>query len=94
MADLRRKGAVAVWPGVETQVAVPTEIAVHFPDLVAEVPHAFERTVQGRLPLYRVGWGVLRPGSEAPSPPPAPGNEATPPPDATPAPEAKPEAKQ
>jgi hypothetical protein len=81
MADLRRKGAVVVWPGVETQVSVPTDIAVHFPDLVAEVPHAFERTVQGRLPLYRVGWGVLRPGSEPPAP------------EAKPTPEEKPQEK-
>jgi dolichyl-phosphate-mannose-protein mannosyltransferase len=94
MADLRRKGAVVVWPGVETQVAVPTEIAVHFADLVAEVPHAFERTVQGRLPLIRIGWGVLRPGSEVPTAPPKPDTEAAPPPEATPSPGAKPEAKQ
>ena len=78
--DIRRKGAVVLWPGVETQVAVPTEIVVHFPDLVPEVPHAFERTVQGRLPLIRIGWGVLRPASDAPSP------------EAKPTPEAKPEA--
>src|SRR5262249_43713505 len=81
IADLRRKGAVVLWPGAETQVWVPTDIAVHFPDLVAEVPHAFDRTVQGRLPLYRVGWGVLRPGSEPPAP------------EAKPTPEEKPEAK-
>ena len=66
--DIRRKGAVVLWPGVETQVAVPPEIVVHFPDLVPEVPHAFERTVQGRLPLIRIGWGVLRPMSDAPNP--------------------------
>ena len=34
-----------------------------FPDLVPEVPRAFERAVQGRLPLLRIGWGVIRPGS-------------------------------
>jgi hypothetical protein len=78
--DIRRKGAVVLWPGIETQVAVPTEIVVHFPDLVPEVPHAFERTVQGRLPLIRIGWGVLRPASDTPSP------------EAKPTPETKPEA--
>jgi hypothetical protein len=88
MADIRRKGAVVVWPGVETQVSVPTDIAVHFPDLVAEVPHAFERTVQGRLPLYRVSWGILRPGSEAPAAKPAPEEK----PDEKPSAEAKPAA--
>jgi hypothetical protein len=90
MADIRRKGAVVVWPGVENQVSVPTEIETHFPALVAEVPHAFERTVQGRLPLFRVGWGVARPGSEAPVPEPVPGLEAKPDAEAKPTPEARP----
>jgi hypothetical protein len=97
-ADIRRKGAVVLWPGVETQVAVPTEIAVHFPDLVAEVPHAFERAIQGRLPLIRIGWGMLRPGSEAPSPakPDGEAQPSPPTPDAKPTLEVKPapEAKQ
>jgi hypothetical protein len=84
--DIHSKGAVVLWPGIETQVAVPTEIVAHFPDLVPEVPHAFERTVQGRLPLIRIGWGVLRPLSDAPNP------EAKPAPETTP--ETKPEAKQ
>jgi hypothetical protein len=96
MADIRRKGAVVVWPGVENQVSVPTEIGTHFPDLVAEVPHAFERTVQGRLPLFRVGWGVARPLSDAPLPEPVPSPEAKPDAEAKPTPEATPtpEAKQ
>ena len=75
---------------------------VHFPDLVPEVPHAFERTVQGRLPLIRIGWGVLRPASDAPRPEAKPTPEAKPEanPEATPEtkpetkPEANPEAKQ
>ena len=45
--------------------APPPDIKAYFPDLVAEVPRAFERPVQGRLPLLRVGWGVIRPGSVA-----------------------------
>jgi hypothetical protein len=32
------------------------------------VPRAFERSVQGQLPLMRIGWGVIRPqGQAAPS---------------------------
>jgi len=27
------------------------------------VPQTFERRVQGRLPLLRVGWGMIRPAS-------------------------------
>ena len=30
-------------------------------DLVPEVPRAFERPLQGRLPLYRIGWALIRP---------------------------------
>jgi hypothetical protein len=86
MNDIRRKGAVVLWPGIETQVAVPTDIVAHFPDLVPEVPHAFERKVQGRLPLIRIGWGVLRPLTDAPNP------EAKPIPETES--ETKPEAKQ
>ena len=29
---------------------------------------AFERAVQGRLPLIRIGWAVLRPQGQAPAP--------------------------
>jgi hypothetical protein len=28
---------------------------------VPEVPRAFERPVQGQLPLLRIGWAVIRP---------------------------------
>jgi hypothetical protein len=32
------------------------------------VPRAFERSVQGQLPLLRIGWAVIRPqGQAAPS---------------------------
>jgi hypothetical protein len=29
--------------------------------MVPELPRSFARTVQGRLPLIRLGWSVLRP---------------------------------
>ncbi len=62
--EIRKKGAVVVWPASDTDPAVPPGIKAHFPDLVAEVPHSFQRTVQGRLPPLRIGWGVIRPASE------------------------------
>jgi hypothetical protein len=34
--------------------------------------------VQGRLPLIRIGWGVIRPQSEPPAPPPAAASEPKP----------------
>jgi hypothetical protein len=60
---IREKGAVVVWLAADTTPTPPPLIKAHFPDLVPEVPHTFERRVQGRLPVLRVGWGVIRPAS-------------------------------
>jgi hypothetical protein len=61
--EIREKGAILLWPATDVSDQPPEEIRSRFPELVAEVPRAFERTVQGRAPLLRVGWGVIRPGS-------------------------------
>jgi 4-amino-4-deoxy-L-arabinose transferase-like glycosyltransferase len=61
---LRAKGAVLMWPTTGTAGTPPAGIAQRFPQLVAEVPRAFERRVQGGLPLLRIGWGVIRPQTE------------------------------
>ncbi|MGE3149479.1 MAG: glycosyltransferase family 39 protein [Pseudorhodoplanes sp.] len=58
---LTSQGAVLVWPANDMQGTPPPEIREKFPDLVPEIPRAFERRVQGRLPLLRIGWGVVRP---------------------------------
>jgi len=63
--DIRDKGAVVVWLAADTTPGPPPDIKAYFPDLVAELPRAFDRPVQGRLPLLRIGWGVIRPGSVA-----------------------------
>jgi hypothetical protein len=68
--DVRRTGAVVVWPNDDTRAQVPANIATRFPGLVADVPRAFERLVQGRLPLLRIGWGVIRPQADAVTGPP------------------------
>jgi hypothetical protein len=65
--DIRDKGAVVVWLTADTAPVPPPDIKAYFPDLVAELPHTFERPVQGRLPPLRIGWGVIRPGSVAPA---------------------------
>jgi hypothetical protein len=71
--DMQRKGAVVVWPTTDTAGTPPADIRARFPDLVPEVPRAFERLVQGRLPLERIGWGMIRPAtSEQPVTPPNP----------------------
>jgi hypothetical protein len=72
MDDVKSKGAIVVWQTTDTAGAPPADIKERFPDLVAELPRAFERTVQGRLPLLRIGWGVIRPQSQpVGGPPPA-----------------------
>jgi len=64
---LRETGGIVVWPAVDTIGAPPAALRDMFPGLVAEVPRVFERAVQGRLPLMRVGWAVIRPAA-APQP--------------------------
>jgi 4-amino-4-deoxy-L-arabinose transferase-like glycosyltransferase len=59
--NIKAKGAVVVWPTTDTAGSPPEAIKERFPELVAEVPRAFERRVQGQLPLLRIGWAVLRP---------------------------------
>jgi hypothetical protein len=63
-ADIRKKGAVVVWLTADTTPTPPPDIKATFPDLIPEVPRTFDRPVQGRLPLLRIGWGVIRPQSE------------------------------
>jgi 4-amino-4-deoxy-L-arabinose transferase-like glycosyltransferase len=65
---IKAKGAIVVWPTNDTAGAPPPEIKERFPDLVPEVPRAFERSVQGQLPLLRVGWGLIRPQGQPVAP--------------------------
>jgi hypothetical protein len=60
-AALREKGAIVRWTATDAAGTPPPHLKARFPDMVAEVPRSFERTVQGRLPLLRIGWAVLRP---------------------------------
>ena len=64
---IRSKGAIVLWPTADTAGTPPPAIRARFPDLVPEVPRAFERSVQGRLPLLRIGWGVIRPQAGQPT---------------------------
>ncbi len=60
---IKAKGAIVVWPTTGTAGTPPAALTERFPDLVAEVPRAFERRIQGRLPLVRIGWAMSRPQS-------------------------------
>jgi hypothetical protein len=58
---VRQKGAIVLWNATDTGGAPPAALRARFPDMVAEVPRSFDRSVQGRLPLLRIGWAVIRP---------------------------------
>jgi hypothetical protein len=60
-ADLRAHGGVLVWIAAGNSNAPPAALKAQFPDMVPEVPQSFARTVQGLLPLIRLGWAVIRP---------------------------------
>jgi hypothetical protein len=66
MDRLRSQGAILLWPTSDTAGTAPPTIAERFPQLVPEVPRVFARRVQGRLPLVRIGWAVIRPKTEEP----------------------------
>jgi hypothetical protein len=59
--EIEDKGAVVVWPTSDATGRPPAEILRQFPNLVAEVPHAFTRRFQGRMPSMRMGWSMIRP---------------------------------
>ena len=61
MAKFNETGGVVVWRASDTAGTPPPDIARRFPDLVPEVPRAFERLVNGRQPLLRIGWAIVRP---------------------------------
>jgi hypothetical protein len=54
-------GGVVVWRASDTAGTPPPDLAKRFPGLVPEVPRVFERLVDGRLPLLRIGWAIVRP---------------------------------
>jgi hypothetical protein len=61
MDTFNRTGGVVVWRASDTDGTPPADIARRFPGLVPEVPRAFEWLVNGRQPLLRIGWGIVRP---------------------------------
>jgi 4-amino-4-deoxy-L-arabinose transferase-like glycosyltransferase len=60
-ADILANGAIVLWSAADTAGAPPPEIRARFPGIVPELPRAFDRVIQGRLPLTRIGWGMIRP---------------------------------
>jgi hypothetical protein len=58
---VREKGGIIVWTVIDASGAPPAALRERFPTIVAEVPRSFDRSVQGRLPLLRIGWAMIRP---------------------------------
>jgi hypothetical protein len=61
LAKFNQTGGVVVWRASDTSGTPPADLAQRFPDMVPEVPRAFERLVNGRQPLLRIGWAIVRP---------------------------------
>jgi hypothetical protein len=57
----QQKGAVVTWTATDNAGTPPAHLKARFPDMVTEVPRSFDRSMQGRLPLLRIGWAVIRP---------------------------------
>jgi 4-amino-4-deoxy-L-arabinose transferase-like glycosyltransferase len=64
VAKFNQSGGVVVWRASDTSGAPPPEIAQRFPGLIPEVPRAFEWLVNGRQPLLRIGWAIVRPKAQ------------------------------
>ena len=60
--DVRREGAVVVWPTTDTAGTPPPDLKERFPEMIPDATtRVFDRPVSGRLPALRYGWGVIRP---------------------------------
>ncbi|KRR06389.1 hypothetical protein CQ12_34140 [Bradyrhizobium jicamae] len=64
VAKFNETGGVVVWRASDTSGMPPPDIAQRFPGLVPEVPRVFEWMVNGRQPLLRVGWAIVRPKAQ------------------------------
>lgn len=58
---VRQKGAILIWSATDVGGTPPAALKARFPDMITEVPRSFDRSVQGRLPLLRIGWAMIRP---------------------------------
>jgi hypothetical protein len=61
VAKFNETGGVVVWRASDMLGTPPPDIAQRFPGLVPEIPRAFELMVNGRQPLLRIGWAIVRP---------------------------------
>jgi hypothetical protein len=52
---------VLIWPAADNVGTPPASLPTQFPGMVQEVPRSFARSIQGMLPLIKVGWAIVRP---------------------------------
>jgi len=60
-AKFAETGGVVLWRAADTVGTPPADIAQRFPGLVPEVPHSFDWMIDGRQPVLRIGWAIVRP---------------------------------
>jgi hypothetical protein len=65
-ADISAQGGILVWPAADNTGTSPATLKTQFPAMVPEVPRVFARSIQGLLPLIRLGWAMVRPPATAP----------------------------
>ena len=61
LSKFNQTGGVVVWRASDTDGTPPPDIARLFPGLAPEVPQTFDRLVNGRQSLLRIGWAIVRP---------------------------------
>jgi hypothetical protein len=60
-AKFAESGGVVLWRAADTIGTPPPDIAQRFPGLVPEVPRSFDWMINGRQPVLRIGWAIVRP---------------------------------
>jgi hypothetical protein len=60
-AQFAESGGVVLWRASDTVGTLPSDIARRFPGLVPEVPRSFDWLINGRQPVLRIGWAIVRP---------------------------------
>jgi hypothetical protein len=60
-AKFAESGGVVLWRASDTVGTLPPAIAQRFPGLVPEVPRSFDWMINGRQPVLRIGWAIVRP---------------------------------
>jgi 4-amino-4-deoxy-L-arabinose transferase-like glycosyltransferase len=61
LTQFAESGGVVLWRAADTVGTPPSDLAQRFPGLVPEVPRSFDWMINGRQPVLRIGWAIVRP---------------------------------